>query len=96
MRASAFVEAQKIPVTESVPASRKLQAKDAEVIAKASRRMIVMKGRKVEEFTVGRGTTPEAVTAMLGNTGNMRAPLLRIGSLVLVGFNEAVYAEVFG
>jgi len=76
-----------------VPASRKLQAEDAEKIARASRKMIVMKGRKVEEFQVGAATTSEAVSAMLGNTGNMRAPLLRVGSLVLVGFNEEVYSE---
>ncbi len=55
--------------------------------------MVVMKGKKVEEFAVGKKTTDEAVTAMLGNTGNMRAPLLRVGKLVLVGFNEEVYAE---
>ncbi len=54
-----------------------------------------MKGRKVEEFKVGSATTAEAVASMLGNTGNMRAPLLRVGSLVLVGFNEEVYGEVF-
>ena len=78
-----------------MPASRKLQAEDAEKIARASKKMIVMKGKKVEEFKVGTATTPEAVTSMLGNTGNMRAPLLRVGSLVLVGFNEDVYGEVF-
>ncbi|MEO2168346.1 MAG: hypothetical protein ABGY42_09560 [bacterium] len=55
--------------------------------------MIVMKGRKVQEFTVGKKTSEEAVAAMLGNTGNLRAPLMRIGKLVLVGFNEEVYAE---
>jgi hypothetical protein len=78
-----------------VPASRKLQAEDAEKIARGSKKMIVMKGRKVDEFKVGASTTPEAVTAMLGNTGNMRAPLLRVGSVVLVGFNETVYTEIF-
>ena len=57
--------------------------------------MIVMKGRKVEEFRVGAATTPDAVAAMLGSTGNMRAPLLRVGSLVLVGFNEEVYTKAF-
>ena len=78
-----------------MPASRKLQAEDAEKIARASKKMIVMKGRKVDEFKVGASTTSEAVEAMLGNTGNMRAPLLRVGTLVLVGFNEEVYSEVF-
>ncbi|MBT6433991.1 MAG: hypothetical protein HOK97_22530 [Deltaproteobacteria bacterium] len=55
-----------------------------------------MKGKKVTEFKVGKDTTEEAVTAMLGNTGNMRAPLLRVGKLVLVGFNEEIYASHLG
>ena len=58
--------------------------------------MVVMKGKKVSTYDVGSSTSEEAVTSMLGATGNMRAPLLRIGSLVLVGFNEEVYAEKLG
>lgn len=58
--------------------------------------MIVMKGKKVSEFKVGAATSTEAVEAMLGNTGNMRAPLLRLGKLVLVGFNEEIYAQHLG
>jgi hypothetical protein len=33
---------------------------------------------------------------MLGPTGNLRAPCLRVGKTVLVGFNEDAYREVFG
>lgn len=83
-------------VKESVSASKKLQAADAEAIAQESSKMIVMKGKKITEFKVGKDTTEEAVTAMLGNTGNMRAPLLRVGKLVLVGFNEEIYAAHLG
>ena len=57
--------------------------------------MVVMKGKKVTHFKVGEETTEEAVTAMLGNTGNLRAPLIRAGKLVLVGFNEEIYSEHF-
>jgi len=58
--------------------------------------MIVMKGKKVSTFAVGDATSDEAVTAMLGATGNMRAPLLRVGTLVLVGYNEEIYQEHLG
>ena len=81
---------------ESVSANKKLQADDAREIAEASTKMVVMKGKKVDHFDVGATTTDEAVTAMLGATGNMRAPLLRIGKLVLVGFNEEIYSEHLG
>jgi hypothetical protein len=58
--------------------------------------MIVMKGKKISTFEVGSATSEEAVTAMLGSTGNMRAPLLRVGKLVLVGYNEGIYQEHLG
>ena len=65
---------------ESVSANKKLQADDAREIAEASTKMVVMKGKKVDHFDVGAKTTDEAVTAMLGATGNMRAPLQGLGS----------------
>jgi hypothetical protein len=74
-----------------VPASRKLAKKDAEALAKAASRVIVAKGKKVEEFQPG-GKAPAAlVAAMLGPTGNLRAPTLRAGKTVLVGFDEETF-----
>ena len=32
---------------------------------------------------------------MLGPTGNLRAPTLRVGKTVIVGFNDEAYASVF-
>lgn len=32
---------------------------------------------------------------MLGPTGNLRAPTIRTGATVLVGFNEEAYRTVF-
>ncbi len=32
---------------------------------------------------------------MLGPTGNLRAPTIRTGATVLVGFNEEAYRKVF-
>ena len=63
-------------------------------MAKAATRVIVAKGKKVDEFKPG-GKAPAAiVTAMLGPTGNLRAPCLRVGRTVVVGFNEDAYASV--
>ena len=36
----------------------------------------------------------EAIDAMLGPTGNLRAPTVRSGKTLLVGFNEEQYNEV--
>lgn len=39
---------------------------------------------------------PDAVAAMLGPTGNLRAPTVRIGNTVVVGFNEDAYRQALG
>ncbi len=72
-------------------ASRKLGRKDAADIAKKASVVIVAKGAKVREFKSGGRAGKELVDAMLGPTGNLRAPTIRRGKVVLVGFNEEVF-----
>ncbi|MAE95878.1 MAG: hypothetical protein CL910_14570 [Deltaproteobacteria bacterium] len=77
-------------------ASAKLSRADAARLAKAASKVIVAKGKKVDTFKPG-GKAPKAcVDAMLGPTGNLRAPTIRAGKTVLVGFSEEVFEEVFG
>jgi arsenate reductase-like glutaredoxin family protein len=57
--------------------------------------VIVAKGKKVSEFAGGKADK-DVVEAMLGPTGNLRAPTIRKGKTVLVGFNEELFQEVFG
>ncbi len=54
------------------------------------------KGRKVQEFEPGGRATKDVVAALLGPTGNLRAPTMVAGSTLLVGFNEDAFAAVFG
>ncbi len=79
-----------------VPASRKLSRKDAAAIAKQASLVVVAKGKKVSEFKPGGKAGKELVDAMLGPTGNLRAPTIRAGKTVLVGFNDDVFAERLG
>ena len=63
---------------------------------------------EVDDVFVGRGkkfakllssdlkVTEEAMRTMLGPTGNLRAPTLRLGRTLVVGFCEPMYDEVFG
>ena len=94
------MEASKIEIKDRTPASQKLTEPDArELLGKASK-MIVAKGKKVSEFGGGKAATDDAVwltlAAMLGPTGNLRAPTLKVGKTLLVGFNEEAYGGVFG
>ena len=77
------------------PRAVKLQREDAaELIAKA-KQMVVAKGKKVSEFKGGKAVTDEALDAMLGSTGNLRAPTMVVGDTLLVGFNEGVFEQAF-
>ena len=40
------------------------------------------------------GLLDEVVAKMLGPTGNLRAPTLRVGRTTIVGFDEATYASL--
>ena len=62
-------------------------------MARAATRVVVAKGKKVSEFKPAGKASSAVVEAMLGPTGNLRAPTLRVGKTVLVGFNEEVYAD---
>lgn len=74
-------------------ASKKLGKMDAAAMAKAASRVVVAKGKKVSEFKPGGKAGADVVAAMLGPTGNLRAPTIRRGKTVLVGFNEEVYSD---
>jgi arsenate reductase-like glutaredoxin family protein len=90
------LEDRKVTVAEKVPASRKLQREDAKALLKKASKMSAAKGKKIQTFTGAAKTSDEAVDAMLGSTGNLRAPTIVVGKTLLVGFNEEMFAEVFG
>ena len=85
-----------IKPTETVSASKKLQKKDAAALVREAQTLIVAKGKSVKRFSPGGKAAADAVGAMLGPTGNLRAPTLKAGKTLLVGFNEEVYQEVLG
>ena len=88
--------ANKIDIAEQVSASRKLGAEDARKILKEASQLTVMKGKKVSDQKIPARVTKDLVDTMLGPTGNLRAPTIRRGKRVLVGFNQDVFADVFG
>jgi hypothetical protein len=56
----------------------------------------VAKGKKAVhvDLTGARPGKAELLTLLLGPTGGLRAPTLRVGRTLLVGFNEEVYAKI--
>jgi arsenate reductase-like glutaredoxin family protein len=60
--------------------------------------LIAAKGKKVERIDLRKGLPDKATVArlMIGPSGNLRAPTLRVGRRVLVGFDEDSYRKVLG
>lgn len=54
----------------------------------------VGRGKKTSVYTPSAESKEEILKASLGRTGNLRAPALRVGNLLYVGYNEAMYEEL--
>lgn len=66
---------------------------EALALAKAATRVVVARGRRVIEYDMARAspTDAELLAIILGPTGNLRAPTIRVGGTLVVGFNEEAY-----
>jgi hypothetical protein len=67
------------------------------VLAKVDE-VFVVRGKRVVHVDL-RKDKPDRATLLgllLGPTGNLRAPTLRMGRTLLVGFDEATYRQVLG
>ena len=88
------MDAHRLVPDDVVLASKKLGRDDAVAFASQCDTLIVAKGRKVTTFDISGEPGEAMVDAMLGPTGNLRAPTVRSGRTLLVGFNEERYASV--
>lgn len=83
-----------IEIREQVPASRRLGADAASELVAGADTLIVAKGRKVRQLDLSVSDPDEAAAAMLDPTGNLRAPTLKVGRTLVVGFDADSYAAV--
>ena len=83
------MEARGIVPKEIVPASGRLGEETAAALAASASRIVVSKGKKSIELPGG--ADAETVAAMLGPTGNLRAPTVRTGKTDLVGYEESAW-----
>jgi hypothetical protein len=87
------MDAKSLVPAEKVSASRQLGRADAARLVRAARRVVVAKGKSLRRFEPKGHAPDEAVDAVLGPTGNLRAPALVIGDTLIVGWNEEAYVE---
>ena len=67
-------------------------------MARAAHRLIAAKGKRVTTLDLQTAPPADDVLAglMLGPTGNLRAPIMRVGQTILVGYNDQAFTEIFG
>lgn len=90
------MDARGLHAEEKIPASRKLGREAARELLTGASKLIVAKGKNVTRWKAGPRPDPEAVDAMLGPTGNLRAPTLKIGKTIVVGFDQATFEQLLG
>ncbi len=76
----------------------KLSGKEALATAKVARHIYVCRGKKLIHFDLEKDppSDDELLKHILGPTGNLRAPTIRVDESLLVGFNREAYEKVFG
>ena len=80
---------------ETVADARKasLAEEEAWQVLAAAREIIVAKGKKRLVFDPRRDSRDTILKETLGRSGTLRAPTLRIGDRLLVGYNDELYAQ---
>ena len=53
-----------------------------------------LKGEKIRILDPENDDPAEMLAAIIGPTGNLRVPTLRIGDRLVVGFHEGVYSQL--
>ncbi len=73
-----------------------LQRREALALARQADELYATKGRKVVHLDLKKDKPDEATLLglLLGPTGNLRAPVLRRGRTLIVGFDEATYKRL--
>lgn len=98
-RSRAFLGEAGCAIAETVDATKTRYDHAAALALLAdARTLIAMKGTKVLTFDLAAARPADEVLTgvLIGPTGNLRAPTLRVGDTMLVGFSEAAYREHLG
>lgn len=69
---------------------------DAWDLLKEAGAITTVKGKKVVELTPCRDGREVVLAEVIGPSGNLRAPTLRIGDRFVIGFDGSLYETLFG
>jgi len=98
VRSDDYLSDRALTVGTTVDAKKtKFGPAEALALARGMKRVVAAKGARTVVIELADGPTDEALLAvLLGNSGNLRAPTLKCGDVLLVGFSADAYREVLG
>jgi arsenate reductase-like glutaredoxin family protein len=91
----AFLTRHGVTPAEQVSAVHKFGPTEALRMARAAGRVVAVRGRSVVTFDMKKDPPDDdaLLSKLIGPTGNLRAPVLRVGTTLVVGFSEEAYAD---
>jgi len=99
-KAQEFLEQARMPEATATADARKdqLGREEALKLARSVKRVVAGRGKNVVTFDMTKSPPNDETLAtyLLGPTGNLKAPTMRIGDTLLVGFNKGAYEQVLG
>jgi len=87
-----------VPVGEVVNAAKDRRDRAAALaLARSAKRVVTGRGKKIVTFDMTKSSPDDdtLAAAILGPSGNLKAPTVRLGTTLLVGFNEETYRQFF-
>jgi hypothetical protein len=96
-KAQEFLEHIPHSLKETIDARKESRGRaEALALAHSANRVVTGRGKNVVTFDMTSNPPDDdsLAAAILGPTGNLKAPTLRIGDTLLVGFNEEAYKRV--
>lgn len=98
-RAQAYLAPAGVTATTTVNATKeRIDAKAALKHLAGVETLIAVKGKRVEtlDLKADRPDDDVILALIMGPTGNLRAPTAKVGTTMVVGFNDEAYRQVFG
>jgi arsenate reductase-like glutaredoxin family protein len=86
-------------VRETADATKERRGRDEALsLARSVDRIVAGRGKKVVTIDLkkDRPDDDELAAVMLGPTGNLKAPTIRLGRTLVVGFSDAAYQQELG
>jgi hypothetical protein len=91
------LEQHQISLEQTVDARRAaLGEEEAWHLLSGAAEILVAKGKKVQHFNPQVDARETILAAALGRSGTLRAPTLRIGERLFIGFGEGLYRHFTG